>query len=159
MKQEVQFRDPISGIERPVLDGVELSGQGVTILAMMTSTVLRHSYIPENIATALGAEDLGEVELAAINQPSAGKIDEPAHLAAVYGLNRTQQRKFRKVRIQRVDLGVGPAFGPVEALVSDDGNGSIGVIGREWLSHREGNKGFILAATGQVYFGELKTSP
>lgn len=156
MKREVEIVDPVSGSRHHVLDGVELQAGRTATLQMMLSTVVSHTFIPARIADALDAEDLGEIDLSRRAIRSEGEIDEPAHLGAIYGVNRTGQTRYRRVRIARVNLGVGPAFGPAEALVLDDANASIGVIGRDWLAVREGEKGFILAATGEVYFAPLR---
>ncbi|GMU83442.1 MAG: hypothetical protein AMXMBFR47_33120 [Planctomycetota bacterium] len=156
MKREVEIVDAVTGSRRHVLDGVELRAGRTATLQMMLSTVVPHTFIPARIADALDAEDLGEVDLSRREVRNEGDVDEPAHLGAIYGVNRTGQTRYRRIRIARVNLGVGPAFGPVEALVLDDANASIGVVGRDWLALREGDKGFILAATGEVYFAPLR---
>jgi hypothetical protein len=137
-----------------VLQGVTLAGPQPQLLDMMLSTVLAHSFIPERIADSLGAGTVREVELPQRNSDDG--ISESEHLRVVYCMNRSGQRRFRVVRIERVDLGVEPAFGPVEALVLDNANSAIGVIGRDWLAQREDGKGYILsAADNTVYFGAL----
>lgn len=80
-------------------------------------------------------------------------IHVPEHLA-FYGMNRTGQKKFRVVRIEKVNLGLGPEFGPVNALVLDDANSTIGVLGSNWASVPRGRKGesFVHAAAGGFYF-------
>lgn len=150
--------DSVGGCEHMVLAGVFLSARDDRRLDMMTSTVLKYTYIPRQIANALGAVPVGEIELNAESTRLPGQIDEPEHLRAIYCMNKTGQRRFPVVRIERFDLGVGPAFGPVEALVLDDANTAIGVIGRDWLFQQVGGKTFILSAGDDtVYFGELRT--
>lgn len=150
--------DSVGGCEHMVLSAVLLRARDDRRLDMMTSTVLKHTYIPRHIATALGALPVGEIELSAEPPLLPGQIDEPEHLRAVYCMNKTGQRRFPVVRIERFDLGVGPSFGPVEALVLDDANSAIGVIGRDWLFQQLEGKTFILSAGDDtVYFGELRT--
>ena len=55
----------------------------------------------------------------------------PGHLG-FYGMNQTEQTKFRVVRIDQVSLGIGPAIGPVFALVNDDENSDFGLLGSDW---------------------------
>lgn len=174
---ETWKRDPVGGCEHWVLTDVELRAARSQRLDVMCSTVLWHTYVPARMAAALGADDLGEVELPEPRQragmnfqlvPGAAgpelhaadvraeevAIDEPAHLRDIYCVNKTSQRRFRRVRIERFDLGVGPAFGPVEALVLDDANTAIGVLGRRWLGQRHEGRGFAFyAAENAVYFG------
>ncbi len=77
----------------------------------------------------------------------------PDHLA-FYGMNANEQTRFRVVRIDRVDLGIGPAFGPVNALVIDDANTDLGVLGSNWAKIPRGKngEGFVWAAVGGAYF-------
>jgi beta-lactamase regulating signal transducer with metallopeptidase domain len=83
--------------------------------------------------------------------------DQPIHVPdhlAFYGVNQTGQKTFRVVRIEKVNLGLGPEFGPVNALVLDDANSTIGVLGSNWARVPSGPKGegFVWAATGDFYF-------
>lgn len=83
--------------------------------------------------------------------------DQPIHVPdhlAFYGVNQTGQKKFRVVRIEKVNLGLGPEFGPVNALVLDDANSTIGVLGSNWARVPRGPKGesFVHAAVGGFYF-------
>ncbi len=82
----------------------------------------------------------------------------PDHLA-FYGVNQTHQTKFRVVRIDRVDLGLGPRFGPVNALVLDDANTSLGVLGSNWARIPRGPKGesFVHAAVDGFWFMALES--
>ncbi len=77
----------------------------------------------------------------------------PDHLA-FYGMNKTQQHVFKIVRIDRVALGVGPEFGPVNALVLNDENSEFGVLGHDWAQMPRGphGEGLWHAAVGVVYF-------
>jgi beta-lactamase regulating signal transducer with metallopeptidase domain len=76
----------------------------------------------------------------------------PGHLA-FYGFNKTEQKRFRVVRIERVDLRLGPDFGPVNALVLNDENSSLGVLGNNWARRLQGPTGesLVWAATGDFY--------
>lgn len=181
-KCEVRKLDPKGGTERHVLEGVVLTARTTQRLDMMYSSVVGYSFVPESTAQALGAETVGEIDLAPPapppltligisasqpalppppNDPAASTvtIDVPAHLRVIYGMNRTGQTKFRVVRIERVDLGVGPPLGPVTALVLDDANSAFGVIGGEWLRQPQGPAGFVHAAVGEgcpngaLYYG------
>lgn len=58
-----------------------------------------------------------------------------------YGMNQTKQRVFKVVRIDRVDLGIGLPFGPINVLVSDNENSDFGVMGRDWSQQVKGSKG------------------
>jgi hypothetical protein len=78
----------------------------------------------------------------------------PAHLG-FYGINRTGQHRFRVVRIDRVDLGIGPSFGPINALVLDDDNSEFGVLGIDWAAQPRGDAGeglWFAAADQSFYF-------
>lgn len=88
--------------------------------------------------------------------PYADPIRIPDHLA-FYGINRRQQTKFRVVRIERVDLGLGPHFGPVNALVLDDENTALGVLGSNWARQPRGPKGesFVHSAVDGFWFMAL----
>ncbi len=81
----------------------------------------------------------------------------PDHLA-FYGQNRNGQTKFRIVRIDKVDLGLGPAFGPVNALVLDDANSEFGVLGSNWARIPRGKdgEGFVASAVDGFHFLALK---
>lgn len=83
----------------------------------------------------------------------------PGHLA-FYGVNPTEQKKFRVVRIEKVDLSLGPEFGPVNALVLDDANSGFGVLGNNWARIPRGpqGEGFVAAATGEFHFMKIDTS-
>ncbi len=76
----------------------------------------------------------------------------PGHLA-FYGVNKTEQTRFRVVRIERVNLTLGPDIGPVNALVLNDENSSLGVLGSNWARMLRGplGEGFVWAATGDFY--------
>jgi beta-lactamase regulating signal transducer with metallopeptidase domain len=81
----------------------------------------------------------------------------PRHLAT-YGMNGNQQREFRVVRIDRVALGIGKSFGPVNALVLDDENSDFGLLGSHWLKQVRGENGEQLvfnAADSTLYLGNL----
>lgn len=77
----------------------------------------------------------------------------PDHLA-LYGINANGQRTFRVVRIERVDLGLGPPLGPVHALVLDDRNTALGVLGSDWARQLKGERGegFVHSASSGFYF-------
>ncbi|MBL8890116.1 MAG: M48 family metalloprotease [Planctomycetaceae bacterium] len=89
---------------------------------------------------------------------SADAVWIPEHLA-FYGLNRTKQKKFRVVRIANVNLSLGPEFGPVNALVLDDANSALGVLGVDWTRLPRGpqGEGFVWEATGDFRFLKLDT--
>lgn len=80
----------------------------------------------------------------------------PEHLA-FYGVNRTVQKQFKVVQIERVELGVGPPFGPVNALVLNDENSDFGVLGRDWSRVPRGpeGEGLVWSAEGGFYFMAL----
>jgi beta-lactamase regulating signal transducer with metallopeptidase domain len=86
----------------------------------------------------------------------ADSIWVPDHLA-FYGVNQKKQTKFRVVRIEQVNLGLGPRFGPVNALVLDDANTSLGVLGSNWARIPRGPKGetFVHSAVDGFWFMEL----
>lgn len=73
----------------------------------------------------------------------------PGHLG-FYGVNQTKQQVFKIVRISSVDLGIGPSFGPINALVLDNANSDFGVLGRHWGRQVRGKNGETLwhAAVG-----------
>ncbi len=78
----------------------------------------------------------------------------PGHLA-FYGLNQTNQHRFKVVRINKVALGVGPEFGPVNALVLDTANSDFGLLGTDWIQRVKGEHGeglWFVAAEGALYF-------
>lgn len=78
----------------------------------------------------------------------------PGHLS-FYGVNPTGQHRFQVVRIDAVDLGVGPRFGPVNALVLADENSDYGVLGGDWVIRVRGDRGeglWFYAAEGAFYF-------
>lgn len=116
---------------------------------------------PEFVTVDELAEPAGTRTIAPYPDPH---IFVPDHLA-FYGVNRTGQRKFRVVRIEKVDLGLGPSFGPVNALVLDDANSDIGVLGSNWARIPRGPKGesFVHAAVDGFWFmalpEELKPKP
>ncbi len=81
---------------------------------------------------------------------------------AFYGVNKSGQKKFKVVRIPGVDLGIGPAFGPVNALVLNDENSDFGVLGRDWarIPRGKNGEGFMWSAVGGFYFMALpETEP
>ncbi len=86
----------------------------------------------------------------------------PGHLGT-YGLNGTRQHRFRVVRIDKVALGVGPAIGPIQALVLEDANSEFGLIGRDWLQQVRGDHGealvFSAADSTLVFTRPPETSP
>lgn len=84
----------------------------------------------------------------------------PGHLAS-YGMNRTNQTVFAVVRLTHVDLGVGPAFGPINALVLNDENSAFGVIGRDWAQQPRGPDGESLwfTADGTFHFTSGVNTP
>ncbi len=67
----------------------------------------------------------------------------PGHLGG-YGMNKIDQRIFKIVRIDKVDLGIGLKFGPINVLVLDDQNSDFGVLGRDWAQQVRGSQGEIL---------------
>ncbi|MDB4778061.1 M48 family metalloprotease [bacterium] len=67
----------------------------------------------------------------------------PGHLGG-YGMNKIDQRVFKIVRIDKVDLGIGLKFGPINALVLDDQNSDFGVLGRDWAQQVRGSQGETL---------------
>ncbi len=77
----------------------------------------------------------------------------PGHLG-FYDMNQKQQRKFRVVRIDKVSLGIGPAFGPINALVLDDENSDFGVLGNDWVQQVRGQQGEVLffSAADSAFF-------
>lgn len=78
----------------------------------------------------------------------------PGHLG-FYGLNPTNQHRFKIVRLDKVALGVGPEFGPVNALVLDDKNSDFGLLGMDWIRQVRGSNGeglWFVAAEGALYF-------
>ncbi|MEZ6093867.1 MAG: M56 family metallopeptidase [Pirellulaceae bacterium] len=77
----------------------------------------------------------------------------PDHLG-FYGMNQSKQRKFRVVRIEKVALGVGPAIGPVNALVLDDANSDFGLLGMDWIQQVTGEQGeqLFFASNGTFHF-------
>ncbi len=154
VKLEVLTRDGVTGLDHPVLGDVELGAHG-RVLLNMKWTAMPYSFITASAANALQAEVIGPVDLG-VEDPAV-----PAHLEVIYGMNRTCQRVFSIVRIESVDLGVGPTFGPVQALVLDDANTAFGVIGRDWASFQLEDQAFIYTAEapghpyGAVYWREL----
>ncbi len=83
----------------------------------------------------------------------------PGHLT-FYGMNQTHQHRFKIVRIDNVALGVGPKFGPVNALVLDDQNSEFGLLGMDWIQQVRGQKGeglWFVAAEGALYFASGST--
>ena len=80
----------------------------------------------------------------------------PGHLS-FYNMNGQAQHKFEVVRIDFVDLGIGPTFGPIHALVSDDANSEFGVMGADWATAPPGpeGKGLIHSAGNGFYFGHV----
>lgn len=77
----------------------------------------------------------------------------PGHLG-FYGMNQVKQHVFKIVRIDSVDLGIGPAFGPVNALVLNNANSDFGVLGSDWARLVRGNNGETLwhfAADGSLH--------
>ncbi len=155
VKPEILKRDPVTGLDHTVLEGVELGAQSRLLLDMKWTNALPYSFIPASAASALQAEVIGPVDLG-VDTPEV-----PALLEVIYGMNRTCQRVFSIVRIESVDLGVGPTFGPVQALVLEDVNTALGVIGRDWASFRIDDSGFSFSAEapghpyGAVYWQEL----
>lgn len=168
-KRVVRKPDPRTGIEHMVLQDVMLvAGDRGVALDMMASNIIEWTIIPESTAAALQAETLGYLDLpepraapetliflgqsqpARITLPGPVEkpieIDAPEHLRVVYGMNRTAQRRFRVVRVERADLGVGPPFGPVTALVSHDENSAIGLIGGDWLRHMHDGAGYVISS-------------
>ena len=79
----------------------------------------------------------------------------PDHLA-FYGVNQKRQTKFRVVRIEQVNLGLGPRFGPVNALVLDDANTSLGVLGSNWARIPRGPEGETLVHSAVDGFWFMK---
>lgn len=77
----------------------------------------------------------------------------PGHLG-FYNMNQHQQHKFRVVRIDKVSLGIGPAFGPINALVLDDQNSDFGVLGDDWVRQVRGKQGEVLffSAADSAFF-------
>ena len=61
-----------------------------------------------------------------------------------YGMNQIGQQEFEMVEIDLGDLGIGPKFGPLKALVLDDRNSDFGVLGRDWASKVKGKNGETL---------------
>jgi beta-lactamase regulating signal transducer with metallopeptidase domain len=121
--------------------------------------------LPPGASSSDNKKDSPQVEFVYVDQltgpagekkivPYEGQVIHiPDHLA-FYGVNRTGQKKFRVVRIEKVNLGLGPEFGPVNALVLDDDNSTIGVLGSNWARVPHGPKGesFVHAAVGGFYF-------
>lgn len=247
-KSEIVKTDSKTGIEKRVFTDIELTTvrderTRKAPVEMMYSNVLMHTFIPADVATALGAIPLGEIDFGATNParkspvqtgvgtmlleppPSAASeyktmtvhevmkpIDNkplerelelttqklavhqvqlaeletqlgaghprikstksaieaiqqaikdirsrivkivpyddeplwaPGHLG-FYGMNQTKQHVFQVVRIEKVDLGIGPAFGPINALVLNEENSEFGVLGRDWAQQVRGNKGETL---------------
>lgn len=69
-----------------------------------------------------------------------GVIWVPGHLG-FYGMNQIEQQVFTIVRIEKIDLGIGSSFGPINALVLDDRNSEFGVLGRDWVQQVRGKNG------------------
>ncbi len=75
----------------------------------------------------------------------------PAHLG-FYGMNKNKQSKFDVVRIDKIDIGIGETFGPLNVLVLDDENSAFGLMGRQCVAKVRGKNGerlWHLAATGE----------
>lgn len=107
---------------------------------------------PAQIAKTITVDELTAPVAAGVRiVPYKGQaIWVPAHLG-FYGMNQTKQHQFKIVRLQNVDVGIGPSFGPVNALVLDDENSDFGVLGRNWTKRVRGRKGetlWHLAADG-----------
>ena len=94
-------------------------------------------------------DDIKFVDINAATQPLAENeqffadstgVFVPGHLAT-YGMNSTDQREFKVVRIERVALGIGKPFGPVNALVLDDDNSDFGLLGTNWQRQVQGENG------------------
>lgn len=139
---------------------------------MRIANLCEHTYITARAAREMGAVVVGVVELdpwdatpeagsvgadGTVPRPSAepgGKWNED-RAVAITGANPKRQRRFEVVRIPRVDLGVGPAFGPVEALVLSDDNSTFGLLGRSWLRHRVGNMSYSIFPDGLYWVERL----
>jgi hypothetical protein len=134
-RYEVLALDPRTGLEQRVLPAVELGAARAAKLDMKWSN-FTYSFVPASTARALGALALETLDLG-VRAPAV-----PAELELMHGMNPGGQRVFDVVRIDVVDLGVGPTFGPVRALVLDDANSSFGLIGHDWASFRSGTKVF-----------------
>ena len=131
IRYEELVRDPRTGLEQRVLPDVELGALRAVELDMKWSG-FAYSFVPRSVAIALGAETIETLDLGVL----APAI--PAAFELEHGMNPGCQRVFDVVRIDVVHLGVGPAFGPVRALVLDDANSSFGLIGSDWSSFRCG---------------------
>ena len=83
----------------------------------------------------------------------------PGHLG-FYGMNQIRQHVFKVVRIEKVDLGIGPTFGPINALVLDDRNSDFGLLSRDWFQGPQGENGerlvFFAAETAFKFLLPLK---
>ncbi|MGE3107767.1 MAG: hypothetical protein AB7G11_03310 [Phycisphaerales bacterium] len=175
--------DPVNGVNQGVITGVHLRGDAPASLTMRLANLCEHTYITAKAAREMGATYVGEVTLEPWDSPASAVRSSPggapqvvpspalapdasrwneARAVAITGANPTGQRRFTIVRIDQVDLGVGPPFGPVDALVLDDANASFGLLGRSWLAHHDGADGFIIAPD-RLYWGRLRltdgTSP
>ena len=84
----------------------------------------------------------------------------PGHLS-FYGMNKTKQHKFKVVRIEKVNLGFGLPFGPINALVSNDENSEFGVLGGDWTQVVTGTKNEVMwwSATGTFFLMPKDQSP
>lgn len=110
--------------------------------------------LPDPVFVGQDVGDRRQIEFA----PHPGdSIWLPGHLA-FYNMNASQQHRFKVVRIESVDLGLGPVFGPVHALVSDDINSDFGVLGRDWTRCLRGPNGetFIASAIDGFYYGRIQ---
>ena len=116
-----------------VLPACTLSANGATTTVdLQMGWALQHGFVPARVAAALGAVDLGWVDLGGADPAGRGSRD--LGLLSLHGLNQSRTTRFRAVRIDRVDLGVGPPFGPVAALVLPETDGDAGSVGAAWLS-------------------------
>ena len=173
-KEAVTKQDSRTGLKRPVLTDVTLQTKTTQKCDMMYSSVVSYSFLPARVAKALKAKEVGEVDFDKIKAAHTKKaapdllsitvpqpqleehfIDNPEHIRVIYGMNKTNQRKFKVVRIEKVNLGAGPDFGPVEALVSNDENSDFGIIGSDWLVkayNKKTNQGFLYSAYDLLYY-------
>ncbi len=156
VRYEMQERDPRTGLDQRLLPGVELGAARPVTLDMKWSSTFAYSFVPASVARAMGAQTIETVDLGAL-APAV-----PAELEVTHGMNPSFQRVFEVVRIDIVDLGVGPTFGPVRALVLDDANSSFGLIGSDWSSFQCEKHGFRHVGAvadhpwGAVYWVEQK---
>ncbi|MBL8855665.1 MAG: carboxypeptidase regulatory-like domain-containing protein, partial [Planctomycetaceae bacterium] len=117
------------------------------------------------VSTQVEGSNLATVTVNEMTEPAGQRkivpyVDDPiwipGHLA-FYGVNKTEQTRFRVVRIERVNLTLGPDIGPVNALVLNDENSSLGILGSNWARMLRGpsGEGFVWAAAGDFYLMKL----